>query len=148
MLQGQGAQIMGPCVGAARCPRLEDARDWCHFTFRTRPGPRTRRMFDLARRRWQETHSSWLALGGGQRREGLHRLLELRPRGKAKVEAVFCGAEGLRVVNALERSKACFEVLDRAEVGGLFQLDLGRMEPKGDGLRLVDASGVTPFEVG
>ena len=105
-------------------------------------------MFDLARRRWQETHSSWLALGGGQRREGLHRLLEVRPRGKAKVEAVFCGAEGLRVVNALERSKACFEVLDRAEVGGLFQLDLGRMEPKGDGLRLGDASGVTPFEVG
>jgi hypothetical protein len=131
-----GASILGPCMGVSSCPRLSDPRDWCHFTQRVRPGPRTRRMFDLARRRWQETHASWLVLGERTPEPGF-RLLEIRPRGRAKVEAVFCGPSGLVTTTALQRHRGCFEALAGAEVGARYWLRLEELEPHGDGLRLV-----------
>jgi len=138
LLQPSGS-ILGPCRGAASCPRLA-GDDWCHFTWRARPGALTRRVADLAGRRWQERHASWLALGDGAGKG--ERLLEIRIQGKAKLIAEVCGPGGLTRMTALKRSKDVVGLLERLEPGSLIRVHRDRLLEKGDGLRILSSEAI------
>ncbi len=132
--------IQGPCFKVAACP-LFAADDWCHFTWRNRPGSLTRRIADVAKRRWQEVHGSWLVIGKEPESDGL-RVLGTRRVGKSKLQAQLCGTDGLVQITALARSPeitACIEDLESSDV---VSLDPEHLQTKGDGLRLLAPAGL------
>lgn len=141
------AEILAPCTGAARCPLLADPHDWCHFTWSLPLGPTAGRIAERAGRRSREQHFSWLVLGRrGEPREQAPealRVLEVRPRGRPKLEARLCGPEGLVVVTALQRSKDAHRLLEGLRPGELVGLARDALLEKGDGLRLDRAEHLT-----
>lgn len=138
---GVRKMVSGPCCGVAACPRLAEG-DWCHFTWRNRPGPLTRQVADIAKRRWQELHSSWLVLGAPPERSGALRVLEVRSRGKAKSQVELCGPNGLVRLTGLLRDRAVAERFEALQPGSMVELDETQVTEKGDGLRLMTAEGL------
>lgn len=133
--------VSGPCRGASSCPRLE-ADDWCHFTWRSSPGSLTRQVADLAKRRWQEVHSSWLVLGAAAQPEPSHRVLDVRRRGKAKAQVEVCGPEGLVKITALLRDRSLSDVFEELDPGDLVTVKTDGLVEKGDGLRVLSADHI------
>lgn len=138
--------VAGPCMGVAACPRFA-ADDWCHFTWRNRPGPLTRRIADVAKRRWQEVHSSWLVVGK-EPDHGAFRVLGTRRAGKAKLQAEFCGSDGLLRINALTRDPAVREKFESLGTSDVVSLLPEHFVEKGDGLRMLAAEGLEIREFG
>lgn len=146
-----GVAIEAPCSGAGHCPRIADARDWCHFTWRAPVGPIARALAAAAERRWQEIHFSWLVLSRGPSRriEALEpraptapwlagRLLEVRASAKGKVELRICTRDGELVLIGLRRNTSLVAKVERLRPGARLALDLSRLKRRGDGLRLED----------
>jgi hypothetical protein len=89
--------VVRPCRGVRRCPRLQEPGDWCHFTWRQTLGPEAHRLEQAAGRRANLLHFSYLHLRpGGPGLQPGFRLLEIRPRGRKRLDLVGCGPEGLR----------------------------------------------------
>lgn len=129
------ANVSAPCPPREACAFADRPRDWCHFTWRLAPGPLTRRVADIAGRKWKELHVSFAVFGFGAL-DG-DRVLSVRRQGKQKSVADLCTRDGVERLVALKRS-AAFDVVEALEPGSLVSVDRDRAPKKGDGLR-VDA---------
>lgn len=145
-LRDEVGGVGGPCPARTRCALDGRPRDWCHFTWPTRPGPLTQRIADKAARKWNVVHLSWLA-SGPIAGPGHVRLLSVRPEGRHKRVAMVCAEAGIERWVAEKRDKAAFRALENLESGALLA-DLGDAGVRrGDGLRVQDAGAVVPVAV-
>jgi hypothetical protein len=136
-------RVVAPCTHTAPCPLLGEDSGWCHLTWPANLGPNARRVADLAQRRFQETHFSWLILEKAPPEEqpGLGRVLSVRPIDKHKVRAEVCREGQILPLTALRREPWAPEI-EALPPGTVVSVDAARLLQKGDGFRLsADALG-------
>jgi hypothetical protein len=132
------ARVLAPCTHADPCPLLRTERDWCHLTWPAELGPCARRLADMAQRRFQETHFSWLVLEKalpGESPRTIGRVLSLRATDKHKLRADVCSAGEILPLVALRRASAA-QALEGLGPGAVVEVDRSELTTKGDGLRL------------
>lgn len=144
-----GLRVAAPCAQNGACPLRALPRQWCHFTWPSALGPVGRQIADLAARRWQELHFSYLCIGDrftdrapdAAPEQG--RLLEVRRRGKPAVSLRVCTASGLADFVVLKRSGELFDKLRSLRPGSelAWRSDLPM---KGDGYRVESEGDVWP----
>lgn len=140
-----GLRVAAPCAQNGACPLTTLPRQWCHFTWPSALGPVGRQIADLAARRWQELHFSYLCIGDRSSACAVDaardaapeqgRLLEVRRRGKPAVSLRVCTDSGLADFVVLKRSGALFDKLRSLRPGSelAWRSDLPM---KGDGYRV------------
>ena len=139
----QDYRIIGPCTHTAACPMNDRPRDWCHFTLRLPTGPLARRIAELASRRFQEVHFSWLVLENNKpeaRDLKTHRVLDVRRNDKNKLKLVTCSEAGHHHLVAQKRDKDVFRAIKDHQPGDVVRIDLEQLVQKGVGYHLENGS--------
>jgi len=114
--------VRRPCRGAPACPRLQEPDGWCHFTWRRSLGPAATAVLQSAGRHANVVHFAYLELdpAGGSKFGG--RLLEVRPRGKRRLDLALCGPQGIERVGVGPRPKGLRKWGEGLEAGSLLEL--------------------------
>ncbi len=136
-------QIVGPCTHDAPCPMNDRPKDWCHFTLRLPAGPLARRIAELASRRFQDVHFSWLVLENTKPQAPdpkAHRVLDVRRNDKKKLKLVTCSGAGHQHFIAQKRDRKVFQSIKENQPGDVVRIDLQTLVRKGDGYHLDNAS--------
>lgn len=147
LLVQRGFAVRAPCLWRGACPALVKASDWCHAERSWSPPPLLDALAREAGLRKEALKMSYLVLApreeawaeppGGR----LFRIVSEPLEGKGRQRYVGCGPEG-RIGLALQQkhrtaSNEVFFSLRRGDV-----VAVEGMEPRGDGLALVDGSSV------
>jgi SAM-dependent methyltransferase len=127
-----------PCLTQKPCPALASPRDWCTLETRWTPPRYFKQLADATGLRADEMLSFSavvLSRKPPEARPGLWRVVGLAPPEKGKRRAWVCSDEGRVAAVRLDRDaseeNAAFDELRRGDL-----VQLGRVEPRGDGLRL------------
>jgi SAM-dependent methyltransferase len=127
-----------PCLTQKPCPALESPKDWCTLEARWSPPAYFRQLADETGLRADELLSFSavvLARAPPASRPDLWRVVGLAPPEKGKRRVWVCSDEGRVPAVRLDRDEseanAAFTDLRRGDL-----VRLGRVEPRGDGLRL------------
>jgi len=138
---GKDFNVLGPCTHQQPCPMNERPQDWCHFTLRARPGPLAQRIAELAQRRYQETHFSWLVIEKQAPETPMphqHRVLDVRRNDKIALRILTCSDAGHSQLTAPKRDRQIYGQAHDLQPGDLFEMNLDELDKKGDGYRLTD----------
>ena len=131
--------VVGPCTHDSACPMLDGEKDWCHFTWRVEAGEWAQKIAEAAKRRFQELHFSWLLVENRRPEEKAPhrvRLMDIRRNDKNKLRVVTCTHDGLETFVVQKRNKATYKAIDSFQSGDELQVDVSKLERKGDGFRL------------
>jgi ribosomal protein RSM22 (predicted rRNA methylase) len=134
----QGWFAHAPCLTQKPCPALASPKDWCTLEARWTPPKYFRQLADATGLRADELLSySAVVLRRTPPAEkpGSWRVVGLAPPEKGKRRVWVCSDEGRLAAVRLDRDaseeNAAFDELRRGDL-----VQLGRVEPRGDGLRL------------
>lgn len=136
LLAAEGLHPIAPCSAVSHCP-FNSHKGWCHFTHPITYGPLTQRLHQVARRRADHLHFSFLLYSAMEPRTTeptAWTLLSHHREGRKKHRAVFCTNDGLQTLVALKRSTA-FEALASMLPATRIHSP-HHLPPRGDGLRL------------
>ena len=147
LLVARGVAVRAPCLFRGACPALVRPTDWCHAERRVEPPPLVDEIGRRAGLRKEAVKMSYLVLapkGEGWREPppGLvFRIVSEPLPSKGRLRYMGCGPEGrkglaLQEKDVTPRNRA-FENLLRGDV-----VEVGPVEPRGDGLRLSRESDV------
>jgi SAM-dependent methyltransferase len=142
-----GVAVRAPCLFRGPCPALLRESDWCHAERPVEPPPLVAEVGRRAGLRKEAVKMSYLVLaprGEGWReppRGRVFRIVSEPLPSKGRQRYMGCGPEGrlglaLQEKDVSEANRA-FSRLLRGDV-----IDVGEVEPRGDGLRLGPASAV------
>ena len=127
-----------PCLTQKPCPALASPKDWCTLESRWSPPRYFKQLADATGLRADEMLSFSavvLSRTAPEPRPGLRRVVGLSPPEKGKRRVWVCNDEGRVAAVRLERdaseANAPFDDLRRGDL-----VQLGSVEPRGDGLRL------------
>lgn len=134
----EGWFALAPCLTQKACPALASAKDWCTLEARWTPPRYFRQLADATGLRADELLSfSAVVLSRTQPepKAGVWRVVGLAPPEKGKRRVWVCSDEGRVAAVRLDRDasddNALFAGLRRGDL-----VQLGKVEPRGDGLRL------------
>jgi SAM-dependent methyltransferase len=133
-----------PCLTQKACPALASPKDWCTLEARWSPPKYFRQLADATGLRADELLSFSavvLSRAPPEARPGLWRVVGLAPPEKGKRRVWVCSDAGRVAAVRLDRdaseANAAFDELRRGDL-----VQLGKTEPRGDGLRLGKESKV------
>jgi SAM-dependent methyltransferase len=137
-LLGEGWFALAPCLTQKACPALSSAKDWCTLEARWRPPRYFQQLADATGLRADEVLSfAAVVLSRAQPEptRGVWRVVGLAPPEKGKRRVWVCNDDGRIPAVLLDRDasedNALFGDLRRGDL-----VQLGKVEPRGDGLRL------------
>lgn len=136
---------LAPCLTQKPCPALQSAKDWCTAAVRWTPPKYFQQLAQATGIRADEMISySAVILSREQPApapDGLWRVVGAPPPEKGKKRLWICNDEGRVPAVRLDKHRsdrnAAFDALDRGDL-----VQLGGLEPRGDGLRLGPDSSV------
>jgi len=146
-LVASGLAVRAPCLFRGPCPALLRTSDWCHAERPVEPPPLVAEIAAAAGLRREAVKMSYLVLAppGEPWAEPppgrVFRIVSEPLAGKGRLRYMGCGPEGRMGLALQERHLADanrrFATLLRGDL-----VELGEVEPRGDGLRLAAASSV------